>query len=1178
MTPPDEHRPRRESAPLAPRSPSARYLFAVGASLVGLVVTAALLHFQSSDEPTYSALLGAVALTAFYGGIGPAALSIGVCWIAGLWLLSGPRGDLLHTTESMARWWLGLAFAIVIAGALGVLRIRERRSMVEARSAHLALREVESLQQLTVALAGALSSVDVARAVSSHATEILSADGVALGLVHGEELAIVEASGIAANVLSAEQRLDLRRNTLLTRAVRSGEISVAADRAALSAEFPDSSARLPRGVEAAMAVPLRAGGDVIGAIGFLFERREPLEDENQGFARIVADLAGQALERARLYEAEQESRRALERILLVAPRFLAEDSGDVATIICREARMTFGADYGVLWRIVEGGLDLLAVDPPRPDLDGSRLPLDDFPRLHEAVESLRTSFIPDVLESSYDAGLEFVRRLGIRSSLRAPVVISGSSELVLSMSWEVVVSEPDPATLVVVRRFADQAGLALEQVERRRAQEEVAARADATRRLHDVTAALSQASTSVDVCNTCLERALASVGAEAGFVVLTGPDGTRSVDFISCSGYDDEELERWRGRDLDSDVPFAKAIGTGQPVWALTADELSAFTGLSEPRAHGWVTVPLVTTRGARGALHLSLRRPRTLSDSEREWLQSMVAQCGQALERSALFEDERRSRVRAEQLQGITALLANALTSTDVANVVADEVAGAVDATAIAVATAQDGDVSAILTARGDGADIAAVVLEPGLASSAPSARALRTRTSVLLTETDSFGSPDELELLARSGAKMLLLVPLTAGRKSNGLLLAAWDSPVVLSKDDRAMVQALAGQAGLALDRARQFESEQAIAETLQRSVLPVSLPRIEGVQMSARYLPGSVHFDVGGDWFDAISLPDGKLGLVVGDVVGKGVQAAASMSQLRNAIRAFSVERLKPPSVLARLNHLANDVLDTAFATVVYLVLDPAKGVCRLSSAGHPPPIVAYPDGRIELLEGGRGLPLGTGLASKYRQETVELVDGAVLLLYTDGLVERRGQSIDDGFDTVVRALRESPTEPDRLLEHVLDEVVGSGERGDDIALLAVRLLPVAPRRLELKVRAHLRSMDLIRDAMRTWLGGAPLDRSASEDVVLATWEACANGIEHAVNPSGELLSISAELEHDCVRVVVKDTGTWAPPSGRDDRGLGLPLIGALSTSVDVARTTTGTTVTIERAVTSEPAASG
>jgi hypothetical protein len=195
------------------------------------------------------------------------------------------------------------------------------------------------------------------------------------------------------------------------------------------------------------------------------------------------------------------------------------------------------------------------------------------------------------------------------------------------VSWQVVVSEPDPATLVVVRRFADQAGLALEQVERRRAQEEVAVRADATRRLQDVTAALSQAATTVDVSNTCLEHALASMGAEAGFVVLTGPEGTRSVELVSSTGYDDHELELWRGRDLDSDVPFATAIGTGEPVWALTADELSAFTGISEPRAHGWVTVPLVTTRELVGRCTTG-ERSRTQRRGQRNVHRRTPARC----------------------------------------------------------------------------------------------------------------------------------------------------------------------------------------------------------------------------------------------------------------------------------------------------------------------------------------------------------------------------------------------------------------------------------------------------------------------------------------------------------------------------------------------------------------------
>ena len=438
------------------------------------------------------------------------------------------------------------------------------------------------------------------------------------------------------------------------------------DRATLI-EFTDSAALLSGDVEAAMALPLRAGSDVIGSVGFLFDRREPLDDEKQGFARIVADLAGQALERAHLYDVQQESRRALERILVVAPRFLAEDSGDVATIVCREARTTFGADYGVLWRVAEGGLELLAVDPPRPDLDGSLLPLDDFPRLHEAIESLTTSFVPDVLESSYGAGLDFVRHLGIRSSLRTPVVISGRSELVLSVSWQVVVSEPDPATLVVVRRFADQAGLALEQVERRRAQEEVAVRADATRRLQDVTAALSQAATTVDVSNTCLEHALASVGAEAGFVVLTGPEGTRSSSSSRARATTTTSWSRGEGA---TSTPTSRSPGR-----SVRASRCGRSRQTRCRRSRGSVSLGARMghgparddARSSWGAAPLAATATNA-QQSEREWLQAMVSQCGQALERSDFYEEEQHSRLRAERLQSMTALLSNALTPADVA------------------------------------------------------------------------------------------------------------------------------------------------------------------------------------------------------------------------------------------------------------------------------------------------------------------------------------------------------------------------------------------------------------------------------------------------------------------------------------------------------------------------------
>ena len=1167
----DEPRQRPQEDRRTPKPALVRYLVAVVAAAAGVLVTVALFESSISDQPIYAPLLAAVALTSWYGGVGPSALVVALGWTAALLLLMSPGGELaVGNSEDMLRWAINLTVALVLAAIGGLLRLREERSAVEAESARSAVREVESLQQLSIALTGAVSSADVARAVSAHAPEILSASGVALGLIDGQELEIVDPGGLGAAVRHDGTHLEFSRKALLTAAVRTQSTAIARDRTELEAAFPESAAVFPKRVVGALAIPLRAEGVVIGSVGFFFEESRPLDEDVQALGRIVADLAGQALERARLYEAERESRRALDRILRVAPRFLADDSDQVVTAICREARTTFGADYGVLWRVREHAIDLLAIDPPHPEIAGRSLPLDDFPQLHRALRGLGASFIPDALETTYAEGLEFVRELGIRSSLRTPVVIAGASELVLWVSWQQVISEPDPATIAVVRRFADQAGLALEQLRRRRAEAEAAVRADATRRLQEVTAALSLAATTRDVSMTCLEHALSSVGAEAGFVVLAGPRGTRTAELVASTGYDDDELEGWRSLDLDADVPFARAIASSEPVWALSRDEMSSYTGLAEKRSAAWATIPLVTSRGARGALHLSFRTPRRLTGAEREWLLTMVAQCGQALERSDLYEGERRSRLRAERLQGMTTLLSNALSTSDVATVVADEVAAAVEATAVAVAAVHDGHVTATLASSGDGNE-----LEPLLETAdvdGPAATAIRERRSRAYASGPELVDAFPRAALGNASAGPILVVPLVSARRANGLLVAGWNEPRRLTDDERSLVEALAGQAAQALDRASRFESEQTIAETLQRSVLPTSLPRVEGVQLAARYLPGSAQLDVGGDWFDALQLPDGKLGLVVGDVVGKGVQAAATMAQLRNATRAFSVERLKPASVLARLNRLADEVLDTSFATLAYLWLDPETRMCRLASAGHPPPLVSTPDGRVEFLEAVRGLPLGTGIRARYRQETVELPAGSVLLLYTDGLVERRGRSIDEGLDVLRAAVVDAPKDPDRLLEHILGQVVGSGERGDDIALLAARVLPVAPHPLELVLDARFESMDVVRDAMRTWLEGVELERSESEDLVLATWEACANAIEHAVEPRESLVAVTAAVEDGRIRVTVSDTGRWAPASQRDGRGLGLRLIASLVTSLGVEENDGGTTVTLEKNITS------
>jgi serine phosphatase RsbU (regulator of sigma subunit)/anti-sigma regulatory factor (Ser/Thr protein kinase) len=547
-----------------------------------------------------------------------------------------------------------------------------------------------------------------------------------------------------------------------------------------------------------------------------------------------------------------------------------------------------------------------------------------------------------------------------------------------------------------------------------------------------------------------------------------------------------------------------------------------------------------------------------------------VVSQCAQALERSLLFDQEQRGRERSERLQEMTAALSNALTRADVGEVVAAGVRDTLRADGSTIGIVQE-DRQLLHTIAWDGYPDQVVErwLETPLDEEMPGVRAIRGGTP------DFYGSFEELHErfpgvsgVDVAGHSSFLFVPLVAGRRTNGLLAVSWQEPYELTEEERRFVLSLAGQAAVALDRASHFETEQTIAATLQRSVLPVSLPRLEGVQLAARYLPGTADLNVGGDWFDAIRLGDGRLGLVVGDVVGKGVQAAATMAQLRNGLRAFSLDRMKPASTIARLDRLAEEVLEAAFATIVYAVVDLDGLVCRYTSAGHPPALVVHADGRVELLEGGRGLPLGTGTQATYSQAVSHLDTGSVLLLYTDGLIERRGSSIDDGLERLVATVAEAPRDPDLLLEHVLEHLVGAEEREDDIALLAARLFVVAPAPLDLSIPGDLAALGSLRDALRAWLAGTPAVRTESEEIVLAVWEACANAIEHAREPSKEVVRLTAAVDDSKVTVVVEDSGGWKPPTETPGRGLGLRLIRSLMSTVDVVTGDDGTRVTLER----------
>jgi PAS domain S-box-containing protein len=289
----------------------------------------------------------------------------------------------------------------------------------------------------------------------------------------------------------------------------------------------------------------------------------------------------------------------------------------------------------------------------------------------------------------------------------------------------------------------------------------------------------------------------------------------------------------------------------------------------------------------------------------------------------------------------------------------------------------------------------------------------------------------------LHEAGAHSYLALPLVARGKVLGTL-SLYRTVNERPFDDRDQVLAseLAARAAICIDNARLYGRERGTALTLQRSLLPSTPAEREGLDIAARYRPALS--EVGGDWYDVLPLGPGRTGLVVGDVMGKGVQAAAIMGQLSTATRALARLDLPPAELLRHLDDIAGSLGD-AIATCVYAVCDLRSGTCELSSAGHLPPVLVTADGSAELIDVPGGVPLGVG-GVEFGTVEVELAPGSLLALYTDGLVENRGEPIDTGLDTLTRLLRNAGPSLQRASDSLLSAL--SPEPDDDVALLLVR----------------------------------------------------------------------------------------------------------------------------------------
>jgi len=254
------------------------------------------------------------------------------------------------------------------------------------------------------------------------------------------------------------------------------------------------------------------------------------------------------------------------------------------------------------------------------------------------------------------------------------------------------------------------------------------------------------------------------------------------------------------------------------------------------------------------------------------------------------------------------------------------------------------------------------------------------------------------------------------------------------------------LAGQCALAVERATLFEREHTTAETLQRSLLPDRLPDVPGIVLEARYLPVTSNMEIGGDWYDAFMLADGRLAIAVGDVMGKGVTAAAGMGRVRNALRALALTDPRPAAVLTGLDRLfAATELDEQVTTLTYVVIDPVTGEGVGGNAGHLPPLLLSPGYPPQLDTTPAGTPLGW--ASPRKQYPFQLQRGNTAVWYSDGLVESRDRGLDTGLDELVAVAGQASPEviahPDRLLEYLVNRMLAGHEQDDDVTLLVLQV---------------------------------------------------------------------------------------------------------------------------------------
>jgi PAS domain S-box-containing protein len=626
---------------------------------------------------------------------------------------------------------------------------------------------------------------------------------------------------------------------------------------------------------------------------------------------------------------------------------------------------------------------------------------------------------------------------------------------------------------------------------------------------------------------------------------LTDQDGTileANQAFMALVGHSPDGLPfRWPH-------PWVPDAGADPDGWAMTAQ---AFTDYKR-QGGGRYTVPVRHRDGHAVWLACSSASLPSPDGSGRLFV-------GTARDVTA----ERLAGQREATLAGFAAALAAAGEISEMLTTAAREIAAAVHA-------------SQVITTLWSSNDNPAITGWPRLAAGQGVSAAGQGVSAAVTGALDAVRRQPAASVAVLSGEDGASLLAAPLDGTGSSAIAATFPAGRPVSAEVRELFSVLTSHLAQVLAKARVYEQTRAVALTLQHAILaPTELPH----GFAARYTPAVPPLEVGGDWYDVVPLPGQRTGVVVGDCVGRGLPAAAVMGQLRSASQAVLLRAPGPAEALTDLDTFASRIPGAECATVFCAIIDQAAGTVTYSCAGHPPPILVAARGERQLLDQARSLPLAMLPAGWRRsQATAMLAPGATLMLYTDGLVERRNQPLDKGIDAAAVTVAEHTHDhPDHVADHVMAAMTPAAGYDDDVAVLIYRH-PPAP--LSLQVPADdPSSLALLRARLRRWLSAASIGAPQATDIMIAAGEAAANAVEHATDgrPADAApvqITLTARAAHAMIQLTVADTGSWrSPPPDREEpapgtRGHGVIFMHALMDDVTIDPSAHGTTVTLTK----------